>query len=152
MTRLLTAAALAAFLAAPALPTAAAPLCDGKAMGFAGLLAKCNKGEELELTLAAGKPLADGPITLQSGAYYEMMIVSDGSQELALVGPEFFRAVWMDEIVINDLEIRPMAIDSFEFDNEGTIEFSFIAIKPGRYEMKIPGSTGESQRVQISIQ
>ena len=29
---------------------------------------------------------------------------SDGSQELALTGPEFFRAVWMDEIVIDDLE------------------------------------------------
>ncbi|MEM7497047.1 MAG: hypothetical protein AAF371_03525 [Pseudomonadota bacterium] len=130
----------------------AAPLCDGKEMGFAGLLAKCNKGEEIQLTLAAGKPLADGPITLRSGAYYEMMITSDGSQELALVGPEFFRAVWMDEIVVNDLEIRPMAIDSFEFDDEGTIEFSFIAIKPGRYEMKIPGSRGESQRVEIRIQ
>ncbi|MEM6357077.1 MAG: hypothetical protein AAF844_15565 [Pseudomonadota bacterium] len=132
--------------------SAAAPLCDGSEMGFAGLLAKCNKGEEIELTLAAGKPLAEGPIRLQSGAYYEMMITSDGSQELALHGPDFFRAVWMDEIVINDLEIRPMAIDSFEFDDEGTIEFSFIAIKPGRYEMKIPGSTGESQRVDIQIQ
>ena len=27
-----------------------------------------------------------------------------------------------------------------------------IAIKPGRYELKIPGSTGDSQRVEISIQ
>ncbi|MEM6974406.1 MAG: hypothetical protein AAF577_16575 [Pseudomonadota bacterium] len=152
MTRLIATTALAAFFALPFSPAPAAPLCDGSAMGFAGLLAKCNKGEELEITLAAGEPLADGPIVLQSGAYYEMMITSDGSQELALTGPEFFRAVWMDEIVINDLEIRPMAIDSFEFDDAGTIEFSFIAIKPGRYEMKIPGSTGESQRVDISIQ
>ncbi|MEL6197185.1 MAG: hypothetical protein AAFT19_05010 [Pseudomonadota bacterium] len=144
-------AALAALVALYAGSTSAAPLCDGKSMGFAGLLAKCNKGDEIELTLAAGKPLAEGAIVLESGAYYEMMITSDGSQELALTGPEFFRAVWMDEIVINDLEIRPMAIDSFEFDDAGTIEFSFIAIKPGRYEMKIPGSTGESQRVDIQI-
>lgn len=149
MTRLPIAAALAALLAAPA---AAAPLCGADQMGFSGLLANCNKGEELQLTLAAGKPLAEGDITLQSGVYYEMLITSDGSQELALHGPDFFRAIWMDEIVINDLEIRPMAIDSFEFDDEGTIEFSFIAIKPGRYEMKIPGSTGESQRVAIQIQ
>ena len=31
-------------------------------------------------------------------------------------------------------------------------EFSFIAIKPGRYELHIPGARGDSQRVQISIQ
>lgn len=141
------AAALAALVAAPA---AAAPLCDE--FGFAGLLAACNKEELPPLTLAAGKPLSEAPWQLQSGVYYEVEIVSDGSQELALVGPEFFRAVWIDEVVINDLEIRPLALDSFEFDDEGTIELSFIAIKPGRFELKIPGSTGETQRVQISIQ
>lgn len=148
MTRIAATLGLLALYAGSA---SAAPLCEGAKMGFAGLLAKCNKGEEIELTLAAGQPLADGPIVLESGAYYEMMITSDGSQELALTGPAFFRAVWMDEIVINDLEIRPMAIDSVEFDAAGTIEFSFVAIKPGRYEMKIPGSTGESQRVEIQI-
>lgn len=145
-----------AFLAAAALGVAVsgdartAPLCDD--LGFSGLLAKCNRGEIPGLTLGAGKPLAEGPITLQSGAYYELEITSDGSQELALAGPEFFRAIWMDEIVINDLEIRPMAIDSFEFDDAGTIELSFVAIKPGRYYLKIPGSRGATQRVDITIQ
>ncbi len=149
MKQVLIAAAIAAFSASAAI---AAPLCEGSKLGFAGLLAKCNKGEEIELTLSSGKPLAEGPIALQSGAYYEMMITADGSQELAITGPEFFRAIWMDEIVINKIEVRPMAIDSLEFDAAGTAELSFIAIKPGRYEIKIPGSTGESQRVDISIQ
>ena len=139
-------AIIAALLAGPAL---AAPLCDN--FGFAGLLAACNRGEEIEITLASGKPLGED-VVLQSGAYYEMMITSDGSAELALSGPGFFRAIWMDEIVINDIEIRPMAIDSFEFDDAGTAELSFIAIKPGAYELKIPGSVGESQRIKIQIQ
>ena len=139
-------AIIAALLAGPAL---AAPLCDN--FGFAGLLAACNRGEEIEITLASGKPLGEDVI-LQSGAYYEMLITSDGSAELALSGPGFFRAIWMDEIVINDIEIRPMAIDSFEFDDAGTAELSFIAIKPGAYELKIPGSVGESQRIKIQIQ
>ncbi len=143
----LTAGLLVALTAGVA---AAAPLCDK--FGFAGLLAKCNKGEEIHLTLAAGKPLHDGPIALQSGAYYEMTIAADGSQELAIAGAAFFRAIWMDEIVINEIEVRPMAIDSLEFDAAGEAELSFIAIKPGRYELKIPGSTGESQKVDISIQ
>lgn len=140
-----------ALAAALALPTAAsaAPLCDK--LGFAGLLASCNVGEEIELTLAAGEPISDGPITLESGAYYEMVITADGSAELALTGSDFFRAIWMDEIVINDIEIRPMAVDSFEFDAAGELELGFIAIKPGRYELGIPGARGDSQKVQIQI-
>ncbi len=145
MTRIF-AALTATMLTGPAI---AAPLCDD--LGFAGLLAACNRGEEIEITLASGKPLGED-VVLQSGAYYEMMITSDGSAELALSGPDFFRAIWMDEIVINDIEIRPMAIDSFEFDDAGTAELSFVAIKPGAYELKIPGSTGESQRIRIQIQ
>jgi len=145
--------ALAAALALPALGLTsgaqAAPLCTE--FGFAGLLAKCNIGEDIELTLAAGEPLSDGPITLESGAYYEMVITSDGSAELALAGPGFFRAIWMDEIVINDIEVRPMAVDSFEFDDAGELELGFVAIKPGKYELAIPGSRGESRRVEITI-
>lgn len=134
------------------IPVTAAPLCDAKKMGFAGLLAKCNREELPPLTMASGQPISEKPLSLQSGAYYKIDIVSDGSAELALVGPDFFRAIWINEVVINDLEIRPLGLDSFEFDDEGTIELSFIAIKPGRYELKIPGSIGDTQRVEISIQ
>ena len=78
-------------------------------------------------------------------------ITSDGSAELALEGPDFFRSIWMNEIVINKIEIRPMAIDSIEFDKAGTVELSFIAIKPGNHVLKIPGTSGESQRMTFSI-
>jgi hypothetical protein len=146
MQKLLTAATLA-FFSAPAL---AAPLCDN--LAFSGLLAKCNRGDTIEVTLSSGKPLGEGPVILESGAYYEMEITADGTAEIGLTGPDFFRAIWMDEIVINDIEVRPMAIDSFEFDDAGTAEFSFIAIKPGRYHILVPGTTGESQRLEIRIQ
>ncbi len=139
---------IATFLAAGAVE--AAPLCDD--LGFAGLLAKCNRGDPIELTLASGQPVAAGPVTLQSGAYYEMRITADGSGELGLSGPDFFRAIWMNEIVINDIEVRPMAIDSFEFDDEGEALLSFIAIKPGSYRVGIPGTTGDAQGITITIQ
>ena len=58
----------------------------------------------------------------------------------------------MNEIVINKIEIRPMAIDSIEFDKAGTVTLSFIAIKPGRHVVRIPGTTGETQRVTFNIQ
>ena len=141
-----TLAAVAAGMVAGA--AGAAPLCDD--FGFAGLLAACNRGEEIALTLASGQPLGED-MTLESGAYYEMTITSDGSAELALSGPDFFRAIWIDEIVINEIEIRPMAVDSLEFDAAGEAEISFVAIKPGSHVLRIPGSTGETQMVTFTI-
>lgn len=146
MKRLIAAAALATGLAAPAV---AAPLCED--LGFAGLLAACNRGEDIPLTLASGQPLGED-VQLQSGAYYTLVITADGSAELAVEGASFFRSIWMNEIVINSIEIRPMAIDSIEFDKAGVVEMSFIAIKPGTHVLKIPGSTGETQQIKISIQ
>ena len=129
-------------------PASAAPLCTD--MGFAGLLASCNRGEPIELTLSSGKPIGKD-VTLESGAYYKMNITADGSAELALSGSGFFRAIWINEIVINQIEIRPMAVDSLEFDAAGKAEISFIAIKPGTHILRIPGSTGETQQVKINI-
>ncbi len=140
------AAILAMGLAGPAV---AKPLCDD--FGFAGLLAKCNRGDTIKLTLASGQPLGED-VTLESGAYYKLEITADGSAELAVEGPSFFRAIWMNEIVINKIEIRPMAIDSIEFDKAGTAELSFIAIKPGSHTLRIPGSTGDAQSVTFNIQ
>ncbi|WP_299693645.1 hypothetical protein [uncultured Tateyamaria sp.] len=125
---------------------------DGPSYGAAGLLGGKNKKVLPPIILSAGEPIApDGPWVLQSGTYYEFEIQGDGSQELALVGPEFFRAIWIDEIVVEGLEIRPLGLDSIEFDEAGEMEIGFVAIKPGAYYIKIPGTTGETQRLDITI-
>lgn len=121
-------------------------------LGFAGLLSASNSEDLDPITLSSGKPLADAPYMLKSGTYYEIEIEADGTAELAVSGGDFFRAIWIDEIVINDIEIRPMGIHSIEFDDEGVAEIGFIAIVPGRYELRIPGSTGESQKATFVIQ
>ena len=120
--------------------------------GFAGVLSNTNKGEMPGILLSVGKPLTDGPIALKSGMLYELEIEADGTGELALEGSGFFRAIWVNEVVVNGLEIRPFGLESVEFDEAGTMEIEFLAIKPGRYFLRIPGSSGESQRVEISIQ
>lgn len=121
-------------------------------LGFAGLLSGKNRGEIPELTLAAGEPLtAVSEINLQSGGYYELIITADGSAELGLSGAGFFRAIWVDEVVINGLEVRPLGLDSVEFDDAGVMEIGFVAIKPGSYSLSVPGSTGDTQRVAINI-
>lgn len=125
---------------------------DDNGFGLAGILSASNKEDLEPIQLSAGEPLTSAPWVLKSGTYYEFEIQGDGSAELALVGPEFFRAIWIDEIVVEGLEIRPLGLDSIEFDEAGEMEIGFLAIKPGSYYLKVPGSTGETQRLEITIQ
>ncbi|WP_395540488.1 hypothetical protein [Neotabrizicola sp. sgz301269] len=134
------------------LALAAAPLAAQQFdYGFAGLMGKANRVELPPLTLASGKPVAEKPYDLKSGGYYKMKIVADGSAELALSGGDFFRAIWINEIVINGIEIRPMGVHSMEFDNAGEAEISFIAVMPGSFALSIPGTDGQSQRAEFNI-
>ncbi len=144
---------LAAAVAAPAAlaPQEAAAQDRTITVGFSGLLDRRNRTELPPIMLSVGKPLADAPLELLSGGYYQIEIVADGTGELALAGPEFFRNIWINEVVINDLEVRPLGLDSFEFDDEGTIELSFVAIRPGAYVLRIPGTSGDTQKVDITI-
>ena len=108
------------------------------------------------------RPAADQPdrrgaqgrrrIQAASGGYYRIDIISDGTQEIAVEGPGLFRAVWINEVVINDLEVRPLGLNSIEFDDEGTVSLSFVAITPGQYDIRIRGTTGDSQRAAFVIQ
>lgn len=120
--------------------------------GLAGILSATNSEDLPPIMLSAGQPLADAPLFLKSGTYYEIEIEADGSQELALVGAGFFRAIWIDEIVVEGLEIRPLGIDSFEFDEAGVMEVGFVAIKPGSYTLSVPQSRGDLQTLQITIE
>ena len=120
------------------------------AQGAAGLM-QGGANELPPITLSSGMPLAEGPYELESGKYYEIAINCDGSAELAIEGPDFFRNIWVDEVIINDIEVRPMGLSSLEFDDEGTAEIKFIAIRPGTYEMRIPGTTGDTQKAVFTI-
>ena len=82
--------------------------------------------------------------------YLSLVIThSQSSAQLWADSSGFFRAIWVDEVVIEGIEIRPMGLDSLEFDEAGTAEVSFLAIKPGTYSLGVPGS--ELQRVEIVI-
>lgn len=120
--------------------------------GFSGIMARDNRTQLAPLTLASGKPVASAEYKLKSGGFYRIDINADGSAELALSGGDFFRAIWINEVVINDIEIRPMGVHSLEFDDAGTATISFIAVVPGRYTLSIPGSSGETQQAVFNIQ
>lgn len=122
----------------------------GAASAQSGLI---TRAEALPpITLASGQPLAEAPYELEAGKYYRLEIEADGSAELAIAGAEFFRNVWVNEVVINDIEVRPMGgIHSLEFDDEGTATISFIPIRPGTFELRIPGTTGETQAAIFNV-
>ena len=44
-----------------------------------------------------------------------------------------------------------MGLHSIEFDQAGTMEIGFVAVKPGRYALEIPGAKGADQRIEITI-
>lgn len=123
---------------------------QGEANAQAGLMTG-GATKLAPITLASGKPLAEKAYELQSGKYYSIEITADGSAELAIAGPEFFRNVWVNEVVINDIEVRPLGVDSIEFDDEGTARISFIPIRPGRFELHIPGTKSDSQKAVFNV-
>ena len=122
---------------------------ESHAEGFAGLLT--GKQRLAPITLSSGKPLAEKPYELESGKYYSIELIADGSAEISIAGPAFFRNVWINEVVINDIEVRPLGIESLEFDDEGKATISFVTIRPGTFELHIPGTTADSQRAVFIV-
>ena len=76
---------------------------------------------------------------LETGKYYRLRIVHDGGEELAVVAPELFRNSWINQVVINDLEVKPMGLYSVEFDDAGTIDIWFVPVRPGEYKFWADG-------------
>ena len=103
------------------------------------------------ITLSAGAPLAEAPYELESGKQYSLTIAADGSAELAIQGAEFFRNIWINEIIINDIEIRPLGLDSIEFDAAGEAEITFVTIRPGTFTLRIPGTSSDSQAAVFQV-
>ena len=153
-------------LAAVALPAPAAGRGDGAEAaaefeieppkgahdyGFAGLMARDNRTDLPPLTLSSGKPVAEGDLHAEVGHLLpDRHRRRTGPQELALSGGDFFRAIWINEIVIEDIEIRPMGVHSIEFDAAGTAQMSFIAIVPGTYTLSIPRLEQRAARARPS--
>ena len=121
----------------------------GGALAQSGLLTRAIDLPPIKL--GSGVPLAEAPYELEAGKHYRLAIEADGSAELAIVGPEFFRNVWINEVVINDIEVRPLGLDSLEFDDEGTATITFIPIRPGTFTLRVPGTTSDAQAATFNV-
>ena len=134
---------------ATAMVAGLAAASSGTAHAQAGLLS--GRTDLEPITLASGKPLASAPYELTAGKYYRIAIQADGSAELAVAGPEFFRNMWVNEVVINDIEVRPLGVDSIEFDDEGEATISFVPIRPGSFVLRVPGTSSDAQQAVFNV-
>jgi len=77
---------------------------------------------------------------IETGKYYRWEISSDGGEEFLVKAPELWRNAWINQIVINDIEVKPLGgIEGVEFDDEGSAVIWFIVLRPGEYDYYAAG-------------
>lgn len=76
---------------------------------------------------------------VESSVYYRWRIRSDGLEEYKVLAPGLFRESWIDQVVIEDKEVKPFGLHAVEFDDEGEIDIWFVPIRPGTYDFYVEG-------------
>lgn len=92
-----------------------------------------------ELMLSGDLTMSQTEYQLETGKYYRISISSDGQEEFAWFAPELFRNAWVNQVVVNDLEVKAADIYSLEFDAAGTFVLTFVPIRPGQYGFWVDG-------------
>lgn len=88
---------------------------------------------------------------LVSGQGYRWKITSAAGLEYKFA-TDLFRNVWMNQIVINDLEVHMNGAPAWlEFDSEGTMQVQFTAVRPGSYTWSVPDLADKGMKGTITI-
>lgn len=143
MRKAATGLAALAFLLAPATAFAAGDLMKGRQT-----LDEIKLGDGQQNDFA----VTNTEITLETGKGYRLPITSSGAKEYRFMAPEFFRHIWVDQIVVNNLEIHMNGSPAWlEFDDEGTIEVQFTPVKTGTYQWFIRGLEEKGMKGTIIV-
>lgn len=124
-----------ALLSAVTVAALIAPIAEA-----AGNLA--SQPERLEpLVLGADLSFSVKEYTLETGKYYRWQIQSQGGEEFLVMAPELFRNAWVNQVVINDIEVKPVGggIYGVEFDDEGSADIWFVPIRTGNFDFFADG-------------
>ncbi|WP_247027614.1 hypothetical protein [Ancylobacter crimeensis] len=79
-------------------------------------------------------------IVMEGGKSYRLNITSNGGKEYKFMAPEFFRNIWINQIVVDHLEIHTYgAPHHLEFDDAGTISVEFVPVRTGTFKWWIDG-------------
>ena len=89
--------------------------------------------------------------TLIAGQGYRWRISAAGGLEYKF-HTDLFRNVWMNQIVINDLEVHMNGAPAWlEYDADGTIQVQFTTIRPGTYTWSVPDLADRGMKGTITI-
>ena len=99
-----------------------------------------SRATELELNInTVDLAFSQTEFQVGTGKYYILHITGDGEEEIQVVAPELWRNSWINQVVVNDLETTPYGLYGIEFDDEGTFSIGFVPIRPGEYDIYVPG-------------
>lgn len=88
---------------------------------------------------------------LIAGQGYRWKITSAAGLEYKFA-TDLFRNVWMNQIVINDLEVHMNGAPAWlEFDSEGTMQVQFTTVRPGVYTWSVPDLADKGMKGTITI-
>ena len=139
MMKLMAAAGVAMLVATAAVPVQAE-----------GNLA--SRATELELSInTVDLAFSQTEFQLETGKYYILHVTSDGEEEIAVMAPELWRNSWINQVVVNDLETTPYGLYSIEFDDEGTFSIGFVPIRPGEYDIYVPGYENRGLKGKVVV-
>lgn len=94
----------------------------------------------LEITTGPDGPMiALSEFELVTGEYYRMNVTSDGRADWrlevdALLENSHLRLLTIDGI---EVHLQGMSFRAIEFDTAGTVQFSFVPIRPGTYRFSV---------------
>jgi hypothetical protein len=105
------------------------------------------------LVLGADLSISVNEYQLETGKYYRWQIESMGGEEFLVQAPELFRTSWINQIVISDIEVKPVAggIYGIEFDDAGTADVWFVPIMPGDFEFYVAGFRERGMRGKFVV-
>ena len=103
------------------------------------------------LVLNAAEGFSIRTYELETGVYYRWRIQSDGLEEYKLLAPAFFRESWIDQVVVEGLEVKPMGLHAVEFDESGEMDVWFVTIRPGTYPFYIEGLERQGFRGEFVV-
>ena len=88
---------------------------------------------------------------LIAGQGYRWRISAAGGLEYKF-HTDLFRNVWMNQIVINDLEVHMNGAPAWlEYDADGTIQVQFTTVRPGTYTWSVPDLAERGMKGTITI-
>ena len=110
---------------------------------------RATRLEPLALDAASGFSVTRYEV--ETGVYYRWRVTSDGLEEYKLLAPGLFRESWIDQVVIEDREVKPMGLHAIEFDDEGDIDVWFVPIRPGTYDFYVEGLETQGFRGEFVV-